>query len=84
MMKFIGGVILALITTQALAQTQQVFYLRSDGARVDSVADADYIRVVKAPDSGSVLLLPNHLPSIRLLSMGRRLLIIPTASANRL
>jgi hypothetical protein len=42
--------------TQSIAQQKQnVYFLKNSGAKVDKVEDADVIRVVSEPDSGSTL-----------------------------
>jgi TonB family protein len=42
--------------TQSVAQKKQnVYFLKNSGSKVDKVDDADFIRVVSEPDSGSIL-----------------------------
>ncbi len=54
-MKFLYTAILLLAISPCFAQKQNVYYLKNDGRYVDLRDSADYIRVVREPDSASVL-----------------------------
>ncbi|WP_259071585.1 TonB family protein [Mucilaginibacter sp. X4EP1] len=54
-MKFLYTLIFLLALSQCLAQKQNVYYLKNDGRYVDVRDSADYIRVVREPDSASTL-----------------------------
>lgn len=54
-MKPLFTLFILLITSCAFAQRQNVYFLKNDGKYVDSQDSADYIRIVREPDSASVL-----------------------------
>lgn len=46
---------LLFVVANSFAQRQNVYFLKNDGRRVDIRDSADFIRIVREPDSGSVL-----------------------------
>lgn len=54
-MRFLSTLIALLFTTLCFAQRQNVYFLKNNGKYVDVRDSADYIRVVREPDSASVL-----------------------------
>jgi len=54
-MKLLYTLILLLALSQCFAQKQNVYYLKNDGRYVDIRDSADYIRIVREPDSASTL-----------------------------
>ena len=44
----------ALVSTICFAQKQNVYFLKFDGATVNTRDSADFIRLVREPDSGKV------------------------------
>ncbi|HEY4324488.1 MAG TPA: TonB family protein [Mucilaginibacter sp.] len=54
-MKFLSTVIILIIGSSAFAQRQNVYFLKNNGKYVDLKDSADYVRVVREPDSASVL-----------------------------
>ncbi|SHN31177.1 energy transducer TonB [Mucilaginibacter sp. OK098] len=54
-MKFLSTLIALLFTTLCFAQRQNVYFLKNNGKYVAVRDSADYIRVVREPDSASVM-----------------------------
>ncbi len=54
-MRFLVTFLLSSFLLNAFAQRQNVYYLKNNGRSVLSRDSADYIRIVREPDSGSVL-----------------------------
>jgi TonB family protein len=54
-MKYLYLAYLLLISSWSFAQRQNVYFLKKDGRRVELKDSADFVRVVREPDSGSVL-----------------------------
>jgi TonB family protein len=54
-MKFLLALTCFFITLNCFAQRQNVYYIKYNGAYVDNKDSADFIRIVREPDSASVL-----------------------------
>ena len=54
-MKLLSTIIALLVASLCFAQRQNVYYLKNNGKYVDNRDSADYFRVVREPDSASVL-----------------------------
>jgi len=54
-MKFLVTIIVLFSTTLCLAQKQNVYFLKNDGRYVEVRDSADYIRIIREPDSASTL-----------------------------
>src|ERR1700712_1289985 len=54
-MKFLSTLTALLFTTLCFAQRQNVYFLKNNGKYVAVRDSADYVRVVREPDSASVL-----------------------------
>jgi TonB family protein len=55
MLKFASTAFLIFLTFSAIAQKQNVYFLKNNGKYVSTKDSADYIRIISPPDSGSVL-----------------------------
>jgi TonB family protein len=54
-MKLLSTIIALLVASVCFAQRQNVYFLKNNGRYVDNKDSADYFRVVREPDSASVL-----------------------------
>jgi TonB family protein len=52
---YLSVIVILCFTTTALAQKQNVYYLKNDGKEVSTKDSSDFIRIISEPDSGSNL-----------------------------